>query len=82
MITIANLMLSAHREQFEKVLTLRGRKRPYFSKNPKELRTPERIKSTDLYVETHLSADSIVKLSRKIIAVFGHGKDDLPIEVR
>lgn len=82
LITIANLMLSAHREQFEKVLTLRGRKRPYFSKNRNELRGPERIKNTDLYVETNLSANSIVRLSRKIIAAFGHEKDDLLIEVR
>ncbi len=82
LITITNLMLSAHREQFDKVLNLVGRKRPYFTRNPNELRIPERINNTDIYVETHLSAKSIVKLSKSIIALFGYSEDDLSIEVR
>lgn len=77
---IANLMLSAHIEQFDKVLNLVGRKRPYFSRNPNELRSPERVNNTGIYVETNLSANSIVKLSKSIIALFGYKEDDLSIE--
>ncbi|MDN5346124.1 MAG: putative type restriction endonuclease [Petrotoga sp.] len=36
LIKICNLMLSAHREQFDKVLNLVGRKRPYFTRNLNE----------------------------------------------
>ena len=79
---ITNLMLSAHREQFYKVLNLKGRKRPYFTRNPNELRVPERINNTEVYVETNLSANSIVKLSKSIISLFGYREDDLSIEVR
>ena len=43
LIKITNLMLSTNREQFDKVLNLRGRKRPYFTKNPNELWAPDRI---------------------------------------
>ena len=82
LIKITNLMLSAHREQFNKVLNLVGRKRPYFTRNPNELRSPEKIDNTEIYVETYLSANSIVKLSKSIIALFGYREDDLSIEVR
>jgi len=82
LIKIANLMLSAHRKQFDKVLNLRGRKRPYFTRNPNELRAPEKIDNTDIYIETHLSANSIVKLSKSIMALFGYKENDLSIECR
>ncbi|MBT1248695.1 restriction endonuclease subunit R [Thermosipho sp. 1244] len=82
LIKITNLMLSAHRTQFDKVLNLRGRKRPYFTKNPNELRIPERINNTQIYVETNLSANSIVKLSKSIILLFGYKEEDLHIEIR
>jgi len=82
LIKITNLMLSAHKEQFYKVLNLKGWKRPYFTRNPNELRVPERINNTEVYVETHLSANSIVKLSKSIISLFGYKEDDLSIEVR
>ena len=75
-------MLSFHREQFDNVFNLRGRKRPYFTRNPNELRSPERINNTDIYVETNLSANSIVKLFKSIIALFGYKENNLSIEVR
>jgi len=82
LIKITNLMLSVHREQFDKVLNLVGRKRPYFTRNPNELRSPERVNNTGIYVETNLSANSIVRLSKSIIELFGYRGDDLSIEVR
>ena len=82
LIKICNLMLSAHREQFDKVLNLVGRKRPYFTRNPHKLRSPERLNNSDIYVETNLSANSIVKLSQNILALFGYGESDFSVELR
>jgi len=82
LIEITDLMLSAHREQFNKVLNLRGRKRPYFTRNSNELRVPERINNTDIYVETNLNANAIVRLSKDIISIFGYKEDDLSIDTR
>ncbi|GAB4479121.1 MAG: hypothetical protein Kow00124_24400 [Anaerolineae bacterium] len=61
-------------------LSLQGRKRPYFSYNPEELRGPEEFRQTGLYVETHQSASSIVMRCRSLIALFGYDPDDLTIE--
>ena len=82
LIKIIYLLLERHKEQFDKVLTLRGRKRPYFTKNPNELRSPERIKSTGIYVETNLSANQIAKLSKNLIILFGYKEKDLYIETK
>jgi len=79
---ICNIMLTLHGDRFEQVLNLVGRKRPYFTKNKDELRIPGRIKRTDIYVELNLSANSIAKLSKDVISLFGYDSEDLSIEVR
>ena len=68
-----------HKKDFEKVLSLKGRKRPYFTKNANELRVPEKIRGTDIFVETNLSANSIVSLCEDVLSLFGY-KDSLKIE--
>ena len=68
-----------HKKDFEKVLSLKGRKRPYFTKNANELRVPEKIIDTDLFVETNLSANSIVSLCEDVVSLFGY-KDSFKIQ--
>lgn len=82
LIQVCNIMLATHRDRFEYVLNLKGRKRPYFTKNSNELRAPININETDIYIETNLSANSIVKLSIEIISLFGYTKEDISIEKR
>jgi len=82
LIKICNLMLFAHRDRFDKVLSLVGRKRPYFTKDPNKLRASQKINDTDIYVEINLSANSIVKLSKNILLLFGYKEDDISIEFR
>jgi GTPase SAR1 family protein len=82
LITVINIMLSTHGDKFEIVLKLAGTKRPYFSKNSNELRIPRKINNTDIYVETNLSSNSIVKISKLIIGRLGDNPDDLSIEVK
>lgn len=82
LLKITNIMLSVHREQFDKVLNLEGRKRPYFTRNPNELRSPEKVDNTGIYVEANLSANGIVRLSKSIITIFGYREDDLSIEIK
>lgn len=73
------ILASVGQLDFQKVLQLEGTKRPYFSKDPNALRTPEKIKNTDIYVETNLSANSIVQLGKIIISLFGYEDKDLLI---
>lgn len=82
LLKICDLMWATHKDQFENVLSLEGRKRAYFSKNPAELRSPELVTGTDIYVETSHSADRIVKLSKDIISLFGYSEADLSINTK
>ncbi len=76
---ICEEMGNLHKNDFNKVLSLRGIKRPYFTKTPNDLRVPKKIKGTDIFVETHWSANGIVKLCKDVLSLFGY-KDDLKIE--
>jgi len=81
LITICNLMNSIHRNNFERVLSLQGRKRPYFTKNANELRYPEKIEGTPIFVEINLNANNIVKMCLDVLSLFGYSEEDLNIEV-
>jgi len=78
LLTICDEIHDLHKD-FDKVLSLRGRKRPYFTKNANELRVPEKIEGTDIFAETNLSANSIVSLCEDVLSLFGY-KASLKIE--
>ena len=80
LIGISEIMLANHKDRFPQVLNLIGRKRPYFTKNPNELRVPERINDTDIFVEINVSANQIVRLATAIVSLFGYSKDDLTLD--
>ena len=65
-------------KDFEKVLVLRAR-RPYFTKNETELRIPKKIPGSDIFVETHLNANSIVDRCYDMLGLFGYKREDLNI---
>jgi len=60
-------------------LLLKGRKRPYFSKNKNELSSPKKIKGTDIFNECNLSANRIVSLCQERLILFNY-KNDLKIQ--
>jgi predicted transport protein len=80
--SISEIMLDKHRDQFSRVLDLKGQRRGRFTKNPNELHLPERIDETDIFVEKALSARHIVELVREIIALFGYSQDDIEFDFR
>ena len=80
LIQLVNTLYASHSIDFEKVLTLKGRKRPYFTHNANELRAPQKISNTNIFVETNLSASNIVKICFDLLAIFGYSQRDLRIE--
>lgn len=73
-----------NKKDFKKVLghsSLRGKKRPYFSKNKHELtKDNKKIKGTNIYVETRFNANNIVGLCKKVLKLFNYSKDSFGIE--
>lgn len=70
-----------HQEKFDNLaLTFHGRKRVYFSLDPKGQRLPGQLPGTGIYAETNLSANRIVGISQKLAAGLGHAPDDFLVE--
>ena len=78
---VCELMFERHPEQFDRVLKIRGRKRIYFSKILDDISVkPEKIRGTDIYVETNFSSPRQAKVSKQVITLFGYGEEDLSFE--
>jgi hypothetical protein len=80
--TICDYLAAAHTVDFEKVLWISDDQKVLFSRYSDQLRMPEKIKRTDIYVETKLSPDMVVKTVNKLLKAFGYGKDVLAIDAR
>jgi len=80
LLKLSEMMLYKNGKDFEKVLTLKGTKRPYFSRNQNEIRIPKKVGNSEIYLETNLGANSIVNISKRMVVLFGYNEDDLKIE--
>ena len=81
LIEICNIMAKTHRDEFNKVLNLKGRVRTYFSLDSNDLKSPKKIDGTGIFVETNLNSNNIVSISKKVIKLFGYDENNLIIEI-
>ena len=80
LLTLSEIVYERHKSEFGKVRSLRGRKRTYFSDDQDEVFDPAQIGESPFYVDTNLSANSIAKLCRQLIELFGYSASDLKID--
>jgi hypothetical protein len=79
LMTLCDIIVAAHKEDFDKVLWLSGQNRSYFSNIESELRRPEKIKKTGIFIETNLNPNETVNTALNIISAFGYSSKDLVI---
>jgi hypothetical protein len=79
---LSDYLASTHETDFEKVLWISDNQKPYFSRYSDQLRMPEKIQGTDIYVETRMNPDEVAKTAHKLIVAFGYSQDDLSIDAR
>ena len=79
---ICNIIAASHKDKFEEVLKLSGRKNPLFSRNSADLRSPELIEGTDIFVEVGFGAKYLTNLSNKVISYFGYGEGSLVVKAK
>lgn len=77
---ICSLMAANHKDRFDDILQISGRKHPHFSKNPGNLRLAKQIEGTDIYAEVGFGAKYLEGLSRKVIKLFGYDAAELKIK--
>lgn len=82
LIGVAVAIHGRHAESFERVLSLKGRKRPYFARQAESLFSPAEIPGSPYYAETNLSANDIVRRCHQLLALFDHPVTALTIEIQ
>ena len=78
--TLCDFFASTHTKDFEKVLWISDDQKTCFSRYSDQLRIPEKIKRTDIFVETRLTPDEVVKTAEKLLEEFGYDRKDLSID--
>ena len=78
--SLCDYFASTHSKDFEKVLWISNDQKARFSRYGDQLRIPIKVKRTDIYVETKMNPDEVVKTSAKLLAEFGYTQEDLEIE--
>lgn len=81
LLQLSSIIYSAYADEFDKVLTIKGRKRSYYTRNEDDLISPVRIPDTDILVEGNQSANSASRICRQLIAAFDYSDDDLKVQV-
>jgi predicted type IV restriction endonuclease len=80
---LCDVVLPKHRkDELEVLFTIATPQREYFSRNPYEFLTGEKIPGTSVYVDTNLSAREVVDLSHRMLTLFGRKESDLSIEAK
>lgn len=83
LVGVAEALHQRHGPGFvDRVLSLRGRTRPYASRSENDLREPRAVGASGIYMETNLSAAAIRSRADKFLELLGHPADDLRIETR
>ncbi|MSQ36097.1 MAG: hypothetical protein EXR63_02995 [Dehalococcoidia bacterium] len=65
---------------FERVLILRGRSRPYFSVNASDLHDPGEVRGSGLHAETNMSSERARNIAYRVIRILGFPDSDLEID--
>lgn len=84
LLTIAK-QIYGEKEDFSKVLDIKGRTRVYFSKSHKdkkhggELVRPQEITDTPYYFEGNISANKTMTIINNLLEIFGYKKSDIEI---
>jgi hypothetical protein len=78
---LCELVLPAHKEELDVLFTLSKPGKEYFSKNPYQLLTCEKIAGTSMYVDVNLTAREVVELSHRMLHLLGYEDNTLSLEV-
>lgn len=80
MVCVAEAVYQRHPHDFlERTKAMAGKKRPFASQDPEDLIRAGQIASTEVWVETNLSADDTLKKCRKLLEIFGYSASDLDV---
>lgn len=87
LLIISKKLYEEKKDEFSKVLQLKGSKRTYYSKDGREKRqggiliVPIKIPDTPFYFEGNISANQVVSITEDLLVLFGYNPSDIKIEL-
>ena len=82
LVGVCLMMRDSHPGDFERILEIRGRKLPYFSRAAGELNLPRPIGDTGIFASCHGTGALISGRARRVVEHFGHPAGSLVIHLR
>ena len=82
LVGVCLMMRDSHPGDFERILEIRGRKLPYFSRAAGELNLPRPIGDTGIFASCQGAGALIAGRARRILEHFGHSAGSLTIQLR
>ena len=82
LVGVCLMMRDSHPGDFERILEIRGRKLPYFSRAAGELDLPRPIGDTGILASCHGTGALIAGRARRVVEHFGHPAGSLVIHLR
>ena len=82
LVGVCLMMRDSHPGDFERILEIRGRKLPYFSRAAGELNLPRPIGDTGIFASCHGTGILIAGRARRVVEHFGHPAGSLVIQLR
>ena len=83
LVGVAEALYRRHSTNFDRVLTLRGRKHPYASRRKDDIQSnPKAVGTSGIYIETHGNSEAVTRRAAQLLELFGHPAEDLRIETR
>ena len=82
LIGVCELMWQRHPDQFEKILEIRGRSLPYFSRNQDDVHLPRQIGDSGIYASCQGAGVLIEGRAKRVIESFGYSGELLSVQTR
>ena len=82
LVEVCLMMRDSHPGDFERILEIRGRKLPYFSRSSVELNIPRSIGDTGIFASCQGTGALIAGRARRVAEHFGHPAGSLVIQLR
>ena len=82
LVGVCLMMRDSHPGDFERILEIRGRKLPYYSRAAGELSLPRPIGDTGIFASCHGTGILIARRARRVVEHFGHPAGSLVIQLR
>lgn len=82
LVGVCSLIYDRHSGEFDRILEIRGRTLPYFSKEEGEVNLPREIGNTGIYASCQGAGFLIEARARRVLELFGYPGNSLSVETR